>query len=352
MYEQLFNVGPYPCLLAEAQGRVTAMNRPALERLDVTDEDVPASLFDLFSDPDGRLARALRRASAGGDWHPVAAEIAVGGLSGLRVQLSLRAAFDGDRPDRPRVLVWLRDESGTALREQADLIRRLNRAVSRQTGLTDRMEAALSRERYLHGELIHRVRNNLAVLAELIRLHLDRLDDPAGRAALQAFELRIRSVALVHDLLDRNQTLEVVNGGELVTELCKLMTRSMMPEGVTLTCHADALTLHNEDATILCLLINELVTHSVKHAFGADGAGRIDLVFRRNGVEKMELRISGDGRGLAPDTPDLSPPDTEGTRIVTALARRIRGDLVQTGSAGMEWTLVFHPRPSNAAAAE
>ncbi len=111
VYEQLFNLGPYPCLVVEVTGEILAMNRPARERLE-RDEDGPLpNLFQVFVDPEGRLPGAVRRAAGTSEWQVSAAEIATGGPSGPRVQLSIRGLFDGARPLRPRVLVWLRDDA-------------------------------------------------------------------------------------------------------------------------------------------------------------------------------------------------------------------------------------------------
>ncbi len=344
VYEQLFNLGPYPCLVTDDRGNILAINPPARERLDLPAGETPGHLQDLFSDTGFSLEQDLQRAVGTNDWLCCEATIGTGGLTGLRVQLSLRGLYLG-RPDpTSHVLIWMRDDVASTMGLQTDLIRRLNREAAREREMREELAAALAREQHLHGELIHRVKNNLSILASLIRMRSDGQDDPQVRLTLQAIELRTRSIALVHDLLDRNTTTDVINAGDLITELCKLMSQSIVPEQVKLNCEVDSLTLHNEDATRLCLLINELVTNSLKHAFPDNRTGSITLAFRRNGVEKMELRIADDGKGLAPNRPDPARSDTRGTRIVHALAEQMRGELVQKTSGGMEWTLIFHPR--------
>ncbi|CAM4281199.1 PAS domain-containing sensor histidine kinase [Palleronia rufa] len=349
MYQELFFRSPTPCLVVDRDGRVVEANAACARLFGMTPEK-GSRLSDLLEDRGDRLATDLARAAGSDGQMPSAGTLATGSLAGLRIRLSMRGMRLPDR-DAPLVTIHLRENEPGAFRAHTDLIRRLNGELRRQRALQDRLETALEREKYLHGELIHRIKNNLALLSSLIRVRGRRHEDPEVRRVLEEVDLRTRSIALVHDLLDRNQTLSVVNSEELITELCALMSRSLVPDSVELHCDVEALELHNEDATALCLLINELVTNALKHAFVDGRKGRIDLDFRRNGVEKMELHIRDDGRGMQGDAPPMAQ-DGHGTGILHALAEQLRGELIADVDEGTAWRLIFHPRAPQDMAAE
>ncbi|WP_172971382.1 sensor histidine kinase [Palleronia sp. THAF1] len=293
------------------------------------------------------MADALRRAAGSSIWVPAAATMTAGSLTGLRQHVRMRGLRVAN--GQPQVLMVIRKDAPNAFKEHTDLISKLNAQLAEQTRLRSDLQKSVDKERYLHGELIHRVKNNLALLSSLIRHQSRTEDSDAARRALDSIGLRVRSIALVHQLLDKNQSLEVLNAGELIKELCELMNDSVLPEKVTLDADVAALDLHNEDATSLCLLINELMTNAIKHAFKGRDSGRIELRFAKNGVEKMELRIRDDGGGIVESE---TSETARGMTIINALASNLNGELKQHSGNGTEWTLIFHPREFGQLAAE
>ena len=353
MYEDLFQHIPLPSFLIATDGRILAANHAAADRFDQHgDADGWGNVLSLFSTSD-RLRRDIMRASGGTGWIPSAGWVSTEGLSGMKVSLRMRGLVLPGH-ESPRVLMVLRQRDDH-FREHSRLIRDLNARLAREQQLTAELRDSVAREKYLHRELIHRVKNNLALLSSIIRHRLRAETGTEARAALETIDLRTRSIALVHELLDRNDTVRVLRSSELIGELCALLNDALLPANVTLDCEVDTLDLHNEDATALCLLINELVTNSLKHAFAGQAQGRIELNFRRNGVDKMELKVRDDGRGMPADgaTRAEVPPAGSGAgaghgkQILHALARNLRGELVQRSDDGTEWTLIFHPRPSD-----
>ena len=345
IFQQLFALSPTATIVSDESGTIRAVNDAALEKLSIVRDDVPDSVLDIFAASAAKVSADMSHAATSSGWYPSRAQISVGGLAGLHVHLRMRALRMGD-PDDERLIIWdLRGEQAAAsFREHTGLISRLNEELAAQHTLKAQLVQALDNEKYLHGELIHRVKNNLTLLSSMIHIRRAAVEDPQGRAILEEIEIRTRSIALVHELLDRNQTIEVVNAAELIQELCKLMRDSLVPANIEIVAEVESLRLHNEDATVLCLLINELVTNAVKHAFSPESGGKIELKFRRNGVEKMELNIRDDGRGIDAAARRADKPPTRGTRILGALAEQIRGDLQHSAKGGTEWTLIFDPK--------
>ncbi|KUF09308.1 sensor histidine kinase [Pseudoponticoccus marisrubri] len=355
LFESVFAHAPTPTCLARVDGALIRLNTAARRQLGIeAGQDAGLGLSDLFQRSEGRVWSDLPNAAGTAGWVRSSAVLARGDLAGLRQTLRLRSLRD--HPAAAPVLMICIDPDGAApFREHTRLIASLNRELTRARALQAQLEQAVEREQYLHGELIHRVKNNLAVLSSLVRARIGEAQHDETREALRTIALRTRSIALVHDLLDQSNAVEVIDASDLIQELCRLLSGALVPENVTLNCEVEALRLHNADATALCILINELVTNALKYAFTGKAEGRIDLVFRQNGVDRMELRVRDDGRGMAeqpqPAT-DSAGGGGQGTRILHALAEQLRGELTQDSGAGTEWTLVFDPRPALETAAE
>lgn len=352
MADKLFDLTPVPCIVASSAGAVIEANRAALLRFNLDPGATLPDLSDLFKDATPRFRDDLLMAAGSSGWQTSVAEIKTGELAGLRQHLRLRGVRldTGADNGNPAVMICFREAGENAFAEHTRLIRRLNSQIAAQKSLQSQLERMVEKEEYLHQELVHRVKNNLAVLSGIIRAKARSVSGDEAREALRAIELRTSSIALVHGLLDRANSIDVIEAHDLIVELCELMRQSLMPPGVKLVCNVDSLRLHNEDAAALCLLINELVTNSLKHAFEDAQQGLITLDFRQNGVDKMELSVRDDGKGS--DVPAGGVEGSHGTRILYALAEQLNGSLSHRGEQGTEWTLIFNPRETTDLAAQ
>ena len=350
VFRQVFDKGPTAYLLLSRQGDVLAANRSAEALLGrETPIDPTSTLFDLFGDDSGRLAEHLALSTGTGSKVAASGLIRGGAFDGLRRRMDfLRIEDDGD----VRVLAYVHGDGPSGFREHTNLVRQLNTELSRQRALAERLEEARARSDYLHRELIHRIKNNLTIIGGMIRIRARELEDGQARQELQAVALRIQSMSLVHQLLDRTAELEVVDAGALIEELCALLVDSLVPEEVDLVCDVVRTRLHVEDAIALCLLINELVSNALKHAFPEGRSGRISITLQQPTDTQLSLRVADDGAG-APTPIGVAASTGHGMDILHALADRLTGTLAHDQGAGMAWILTFQPRaPTEDLAAE
>lgn len=332
-YERIAATLPIPMLCAGADERVVWANPVARRLLGISgDHD---NLLDhvALRDPE-----TLRRAIGSSSWVPLRVEIRNGDRRGMSILFRARGMRLPDR-EAP-ILVMVRDDDDSrAFAEHSRLVARLNAELREQHRLRRDLSGALEREAHLHRELIHRVKNNLTLLAAIVSNRRREPVSPDTDAVLSDIQMRIRAVGLVHDVLDLKMEIDVVDAEEVLERLCDQMRLAIVPEGVELTCELVPFPLAVEDATPLCLLVNELVTNALKH--GVPDGGRIEVNLRRNGHDKLEIEISDDGSGFG---------DGQGkrarARVVDALAQQLNGDLTQGESplGGARWTLVFPPR--------
>jgi len=203
------------------------------------------------------------------------------------------------------------------------------------------LEASLREKEVLLREIHHRVKNNLQVISSLLRLQSAHIQ---GRSMLEIFSEsrnRVLSMALVHEKLYQSSDLGEVDFSEYPYSLAALLIRSYGSRAaqVTLTTRLDKISLTVDVAVPLGLIINELVSNSLKHAF-PQGRGEIRIEVHRVGEGPVELTVADDGAGFPRDL-DFRNTDTLGMQLVRTLSQQIGGSIELHSAGGTEFRISF-----------
>jgi two-component sensor histidine kinase len=169
-------------------------------------------------------------------------------------------------------------------------------------------------------EIHHRVKNNLQTIASLLRLQGRRLDSVEAKQALDESVRRIRSIAIVHDILAHSAG-DVVDFAEVVTPMVRMVeaTVSGPDRAIRITVSGEPGSLDSELAMPLAVVLNELVQNAVDHAFDGMPEGHVRIRFVRTD-DHLDLEVRDDGTGL-PDGFVLEQATGLGLQIVQALVR-------------------------------
>lgn len=203
--------------------------------------------------------------------------------------------------------------------------------IARDIGERKRAEArlleSLREKEVLLKEIHHRVKNNLAVIASMFYLQSRDVGDPATIEILAESQDRVRSMALVHELLYRSQNLAEIDFAEYAIGLAEQLIRTYcLPAGrVRLAARTHPVRMTIDQAVPCGLILNELVTNALKHAFTNGATGTLELrLARREGC--IELVVADDGVGLPADfDAEASGTRSFGMRLMRSLARQIDG---------------------------
>ncbi len=181
------------------------------------------------------------------------------------------------------------------------------------------IKQSLREKEVLLREIHHRVKNNLQVISSLLNLQADHIKDRTYQGMLKESQNRIKSMALIHEKLYQSENLADIDFEEYITSLVYGLVRSYnVMEKVTPTIKVDKVSL-GIDAAIPCgLIINELVSNSLKYAFPGDRTGEITIQLHSTG-NTVELVVADNGVGI-PDTIDFRNTQTLGLDLVTTLA--------------------------------
>jgi two-component sensor histidine kinase len=270
---------------------------------------------------------------------PVMAE---GRTAGVMIQVSETGPFHETRQAISQALLL------GALR-QDELIEAADEANARlHLEIDERRQRELD-TKVLAMEVAHRVKNNLQIVAALIANEIRRTSAPCVEG-YRAMQDRIMAIARLYDLMSQAKSDSKIALDTYVTEIAKSLTESLLggASGIRMTVQAQALEIDPERAVPFGLLVNELSTNAVKHAF-PNGNGYVTLAVRRVGDE-IELQIADDGVGMDPPDPGARP-GKHGSDYVALFVRQLKGSIVRTSAPGAGTTVsVIFPASRNPAA--
>ncbi len=195
-------------------------------------------------------------------------------------------------------------------------------------------EQRLAEREMLLAEFDHRLKNNLTILSSLIAMQAREAENPAVVEALGKAASRVTSLGRTYDHLRFDHgAISTVSLDQLIQSLTNALRESLIAGSpIELVCQSCPCTVERDRASALALLINELVTNAVKHAFIGRSSGRVEIDFAVTGNDG-QLRVSDNGVGI----PAESPAGRQGMRLLKALAKMAHGDLsVASSSSGTQ----------------
>lgn len=204
------------------------------------------------------------------------------------------------------------------------------------------LEESIKEKEVLLKEVHHRVKNNMQVISSILNLQSSYIDDETALSILRESQDRIKSMSFVHESLYQSKTLSEVNFSEYIKNIASNLFHSYgRPEGgIALQFELEELFL-NLDTSIPCgLIINEVVSNSLKYAFEGKEKGIIKIEFSKLSDGKLKLIIGDDGIGL-PSNFDIENAETLGLQLVTTLVTQVSGELEIKTNKGTQFSIVF-----------
>jgi two-component sensor histidine kinase len=188
-------------------------------------------------------------------------------------------------------------------------------------------------------EIDHRTRNNYQTVMAMIDLQARRADDDGVRDALRQVSDRIQAIANASEQLAvRSKDLDAVRLDAHLCGLVEQIGRGLSRDEIKVDCEVDDVTASADTATSISIIVNELVTNAIKHAFNGQGSGHV-LVSGKSG-RQFELIVADDGRGMKPAVQDGR--SGLGSRLVESFARQLGAKHQVTSSdKGTTHTLVI-----------
>ena len=215
------------------------------------------------------------------------------------------------------------------------------RDITERRQSEEKIRVSLREKEILLREIHHRVKNNLQIISSLLNLQSKYVRDKRDLEMMRESQDRIRSMALIHEKLYKSESLADIDSREYVTDLTReLMRLYGTKSDISLKIEVEDVFLDIDTAIPCGLIINELVSNCLKHAFPGGKSGEI-TVRLRSLDGKTELLVSDNGVGIPED---MNPFEAEslGLRLVTILAEdQLEGDIGLDRSKGTSFYITF-----------
>ena len=204
-----------------------------------------------------------------------------------------------------------------------------------------RIQASLAEKVVMLKEIHHRVKNNLQIISSLLELQSDTIADEDSRRFINESQNRIRSMALVHEKLYHAESFASISFGDYIDSLTQYLFSTLVadPDQILFSVDAGDFLLGIDEAIPCGLIVNELVSNSLKHAFPDGRKGEISVRCHTEEEGLITLTVSDNGVGLPPGL-DFRNTETLGLQLVTMLVKQLGGD-IEVDGAGTTFVVHF-----------
>jgi two-component sensor histidine kinase len=204
----------------------------------------------------------------------------------------------------------------------------------------EKVRSSLAEKETLLKEIHHRVKNNLQIISTLLELQSDYITDENSLKFFRESQNRIQSMALVHEKLYQSKDFSLIDFQGYIESLTKHLYRSYIadPEQVSLSVKAGNVTLGIDEAIPCGLIINELVSNSLKYAFPKGRHGEITIRFQAEDPDWLVITVADTGIGL-PDDLDFTHTETLGLQLVNMLVKQLKGVITLRNDHGATFVI-------------
>lgn len=205
--------------------------------------------------------------------------------------------------------------------------RGIDRDITERKLVEERLEASLREKETLLRELYHRTKNNMQVISNLIDLQVLAVNDEKTLKLFRETQNRIKTMALVHEKLYQSKDLSNLNLKDYIGDLANALLGSYQLSGdrISLKLDVETIPVSIDTATPCGLIINELMSNSLKHAFPSERRGEVSLALHQSEKGEINMRFSDNGIGL-PKGFDFKNTRSLGLTLIRNLSvKQLRG---------------------------
>lgn len=214
--------------------------------------------------------------------------------------------------------------------------------ISKHKRSEEQMRSSLVEKEVLIREIHHRVKNNLQIISSLLHIQSSKITNDEMVSMFMDCQNRVKSIALIHEKLYQTNSFTRVDFDSYTMNLVYYLFRmfDVKSNKVSIRMNVENVFLPMDTAIPCGLIINELITNSLKHAFTDDKHGEILIQAVYHSDNKFTLTIKDNGRGI-PEDVDFNKSKTVGFNLINSLVRQLGGNLKINRNEGTEFNITF-----------
>jgi len=304
-------------------GKLKFINNRIADIIGYTVEEITNREFALFLHPDdiNRVVQIYERRLAGEEVFPIY-EVGAIHKNGSRIEIEINAG-----------IIHYQGKQATLA---------IVRDITARKKTEEQIRSSLREKEALLKEIHHRVKNNMQIISSLLRLQIMHIHDKRDIELFQDSMNRVRSMALVHEKLYQSQDLGRIDLGNYIQSLTSELFRTYQvnPEKLRFSLESKDILLGIDTAIPCALIINELVSNALKHAFPDDGEGEIRVALRKDTTDTYGIDVSDNGVGI-PETLDFQHTESMGLQLINILTEQIGGTVELNRNGGTRFIITF-----------
>lgn len=215
--------------------------------------------------------------------------------------------------------------------------------ITQRKNAENEVKRSLDEKELLLREIHHRVKNNMQIISSLLNLQRSYVKDAKADNILQESQGRVKSMALVHEKLYQTDDLARINVAEYIRSLSMNLFHSYtVKQGINLTLDVGEVYFNIDTAVPLGLIINELVSNSLKYAFSDKDEGEIHISLKKtddSGIYHLKVRDNGNG---FPSNLDINNTNSLGLKLVNTLVNQLDGEMEMVQDNGTCFDIIIH----------
>ncbi|AFY99204.1 histidine kinase dimerization/phosphoacceptor domain -containing protein [Calothrix sp. PCC 6303] len=216
-----------------------------------------------------------------------------------------------------------------------------NTDITEKKQYENKLKRSLREKEVLLKEIHHRVKNNLQIISSLLRLQANHIPDKQSLGIFRDSQSRIRAMAMIHENLYQSNDLERIDFYNYVFNLTNYISRCYgMSKDIKITLDIENILLRIDTAIPCGLIINELVSNSIKHAFVEQSGGNIHIQFNKINDHKYSISVSDNGIGVSEDS-EIRLSQSMGLQLVWNLVEQLEGSITFNTKFGTIFTIMF-----------
>lgn len=326
-YRDLFKTMAQGVVYQDTDGHIISANHAAQKILGFTLDEIT------FTDPSWKTVNDVSDFRA--EEHPSMVALKTGKI----VKNVIRRAYN---PEKEKY-VWIKINAIPKFRSGENKpyeVHCIFEDITELINSKEQIRKSLEEKEILIKEIHHRIKNNLQIVSSLINLQSMKAESYEAATALDESENRIRAIALIHEKLYKSENLAHIRLRDYIQDLASSIFRfyGVNPHRIQKKLDVDNLKIDIDSAVTLGLILNELISNSLKYAFpNGEGEIRIELKIKHN---QYILTVADNGIGL-PKNFNLDQVQTLGIQLVIRLVNQLEGTISVENFTGTRWRITF-----------